>query len=158
MNEDPIFYKKLSKLIREVIEEYHQQRINEAEFLKKAREYEETFLKGDRGNIPDQLIGNDTGIAIYNLVTDIFKDLLSDKLEVATELAVGIDGVIRSVVYQGGQLMVDWQNNLDMEGKIRIAVDDYIFDLKSKYDIELSFDAIDETVEEALKVAKIKFV
>lgn len=158
MNEDPIFYKKLSKLIREVIEEYHQQRINEAEFLKKAREYEEAFLKGDRGNIPDQLIGNDTGIAIYNLVTDIFKDLLSDKLEVATELAVGIDGVIRSVVYQGGQLMVDWQNNLDMEGKIRIAVDDYIFDLKSKYDIELSFDAIDETVEEALKVAKIKFV
>jgi type I restriction enzyme R subunit len=157
MNEDPIFYKKLSKLIRDAIEEYHQQRINEAEFLKKAREYEEAFLKGDRGNIPNVLSGNDTGIAIYNLVTDIFKDLLSNKVEIATELAVGIDGVIRSVVYQDEQLMVDWQNNPDMEGKIRIAVDDYIFDLKSKYDIELSFDAIDETVEEALKVAKIKF-
>lgn len=158
MNEDPIFYKKLSKLIRDAIEEYHQQRINEAEFLKKAREYEEAFLKGDRGNIPNVLIGNDTGITIYNLVTDIFKDLLSDKVEIATELAVGIDQVIRSVVYQDEQLMVDWQNNPDMEGKIRIAIDDYIFDLKSKYDIELSFDAIDETVEEALKVAKIKFV
>ena len=158
MNEDPIFYKKLSKLIREAIEEYHEQRINEAEFLKKAKEYEEAFLKGDRGNIPNALIGNDTGIAIYNLVTDIFKDLLSDKVEIATELAVGIDQVIRSVVYQDEQLMVDWQNNLDMEGKIRIAIDDYIFDLKSKYDIELSFDAIDETVEEALKVAKIKFI
>lgn len=158
MNEDPIFYKKLSKLIREAIEEYHEQRINEAEFLKKAKEYEEAFLKGDRGNIPNALIGNDTGIAIYNLVTDIFKDLLSDKVEIATELAVGIDQVIRSVVYQDEQLMVDWQNNPDIEGKIRIAIDDYIFDLKSKFDIDLSFDHIDETVEEALKVAKIKFI
>ena len=158
MNEDPIFYKKLSKLIREAIEEYHQQRIDEAEFLKKAKEYEEAFLKGERGNIPNALIGNDTGIAIYNLITDIFKDVLSDKIEVATELALGIDQVIRSVVYQNDQLMVDWQNKPDIEGKIRIAIDDYIFDLKSKYDIDLSFDDIDQTVEEALKVAKIKFV
>lgn len=158
MNEDPIFYKKLSKLIREAIEEYHQQRIDEAEFLKKAKEYEEAFLKGERGNIPNALIGNDTGIAIYNLITDIFKDVLSDKIEVATELALGIDQVIRSVAYQNDQLMVDWQNKPDIEGKIRIAIDDYIFDLKSKYDIDLSFDDIDQTVEEALKVAKIKFV
>ena len=158
MNEDPIFYKKLSKLIREAIEEYHQQRIDEAEFLKKAKEYEEAFLKGERGNIPNALLGNDTGIAIYNLITDIFKDVLSDKIEVATELALGIDQVIRSVVYQNDQLMVDWQNKPDIEGKIRIAIDDYIFDLKSKYDIDLSFDDIDQTVEEALKVAKIKFV
>src|SRR5690554_2860625 len=158
MNEDPVFFKKLSILIREAIEEYHQQRISEAEFLKKAKEYEEAFFKGDRGNIPDILKGNDTGIAIYNLITDIFKDLLSDKVEIATELAVGIDQVIRSVVYQDHQLMVDWQNNLDIEGKIRIAIDDYIFDLKSRFDIDLSFDHIDETVEEALKVAKIKFV
>lgn len=158
MNEDPIFYKKLSKLIREAIEDYHQQRIDEAEFLKKAKEHEEAFLKGERGNIPKVLIGNNTGIAIYNLITDIFKDVLSDKIEVATELAVGIDQVIRSVVYQNDQLMVDWQNKPDIEGKIRIAIDDYIFDLKSKYDIDLSFDDIDQTVEEALKVAKIKFV
>lgn len=158
MNEDPIFYKKLSKLIREAIEEYHQQRIDEAEFLKKAKEYEEAFLKGERGNIPNALLGNDTGIAIYNLITDIFKDVLSDKIEVATELALGIDQVIRSVVYQNDQLMVDWQNKPDIEGKIRIAIDDYIFDLKSQYDIDLSFDDIDQTVEEALKVAKIKFV
>ena len=158
MNEDPIFFKKLSILIREAIEEYHQQRIDEAEFLKKAKEYEEAFLKGERGNIPIALKGNNTGIAIYNLVTDIFKDILSDKIEVATELAIGIDEVIRSVVYQDNQLMVDWQNKPDIEGEIRIAIDDYIFDLKSKYDIDLSFDDIDKLVEEALKVTKIKFI
>lgn len=158
MNEDPVFYKKLSRLIREAIEEYHQQRIDEAEFLKSAKEYEDAFLKGQRDNIPDTLRGNETGIAIFNLVTEIFTAILSDKVEIATELAVGIDQVIRSVAYENGQLMVDWQNKPDIEGKIRIAIDDYIFDLKSKYDIDLSFNDIDQTVEEALKVAKIKFV
>jgi len=157
MNEDPIFYKKLSKLIREAIEDYHQQRINEAEFLKKVKEYEATFLSGQKDNVPEALKGNDTGIAILNLVTDIFKDTLADKIEIATELAIGIYEVIRSIVYENGQLIVDWQNKPDIEGKIRIAIDDYIFDLKSKYDITLSFEDIDQTVEEALKVAKIKF-
>jgi type I restriction enzyme R subunit len=157
MNEDPIFFKKLSKLIREAIEDYHQQRINEAEFLRKAKEHEETFLQGKRDNIPDALKGNDTGIAIFNLVSEIFKKELAFKTEVAAELALGIDEVIRSVVYENQQLIVDWQNKPDIEGKIRIEIDDYIFDLKNKYDIEMPFDEIDLTVKETLKVAKLKF-
>lgn len=40
MNEDPIFYKKLSQVIKEAIDDYHQHRINEADYLKKAKEYE----------------------------------------------------------------------------------------------------------------------
>lgn len=158
MSEDPIFYKKLSKLIREVIEEYHQQRIDEAEFLRKAKEYEASFFYGRNDNIPDALKGNDTGIAIYNIVTDTFKGALSEKQNVATELSLGIEAVIRSVVIQNDQLIVDWQNKPDIEGRIRIDIDDYIFDLKSKYDIDFSFDDIDNVVEDVLKVAKIKFV
>lgn len=158
MNEDPVFYKKLSKLIREAIEEYHQQRIDEAEFLRKAKEYEASFLHGQKDNIPDSLRGNDIGIAIYNIASDTFKDTLSGKQNVATELSLGIEDVIRSIVIQNDQLVVDWQGKPDIEGKIRIDIDDYIFDLKSKYDIEFSFDDIDKVVEDVLNVAKIKFV
>lgn len=158
MVEDSIFYKKLSKLIRETIEEYHRQRIDEAEYLKRVMEYETEFLKGESDNIPPSLKGNGTGIAIYNLVTDIFEDILHDKKELATELAIGIDEVIRSVVYDRNQLIIDWQNKPDIEGKIRIGVDDYIFDLKSKYDIDFPFNDIDELMEEAIKMAKIRFV
>lgn len=158
MKEDPVFYKKLSKLIRETIEDYHKHRIDEAEYLNKAKEYEDQFLTGQRDNIPDSLHGNETGIALYNLIGEVFKKEVGDNIDIVTEMATGIDSVIKSIVFEKDKIIVDWQNKADIEGQIRIAIDDYIFDLKSKYDIELSFDKIDELVEEGLGVAKLKFV
>ena len=73
-------------------------------------------------------------------------------------MAIGIDKVIKSVVFEKDRIIVDWQNQSDIEGQIRIAIDDYLFELTSKYDIELSYDKIDELVEEGLGVAKLKFV
>lgn len=158
MKEDPVFYKKLSKLIKETIEDYHQHRIDEAEYLKKARAYEDQFLSGKRDNIPSSLQGNDTGIALYNLIGEVFINEIGENNELATEMALGIDKVIKSVVFENNKIIVDWQNKSDIEGQIRIAIDDYIFELTSKYDVELSYDKIDELVEEGLGVAKLKFV
>lgn len=157
MNEDPVFFKKLSKLIKETIEDYHQHRIDEAEYLKKAKSLEDQFLNGQRDNVPEELRGNDTGIAFYNLIGEIFDAELGNQTDVGAEMAKGIVDVIKSIVYEKNKVIVDWQNKTDIEGQIKIAIDDYVFDLKSKYDIELSFDKIDQFVEEGLSVAKIKF-
>src|SRR5699024_2402318 len=51
MNDDPVFYKKLSKLIQKTIEDYRQQRIDEAEYLKQAKKLEATFLKIGRAHV-----------------------------------------------------------------------------------------------------------
>jgi type I restriction enzyme R subunit len=77
---------------------------------------------------------------------------------VGAEMAEGIDQVIRSIVFENGKPIIDWINKSDIEGKIRIDIDDYLFDLKAQKDIELPFDLIDELVEEGLKVAKLKYV
>jgi type I restriction enzyme R subunit len=158
VNEDPIYYKNLSALIRETIETYRLERITEAEYLRKVKEFETEFLSGKRNNVPDELNGNDTGIAIYNLVKEIFKEELVFKTEIAIEIAVEIDAIIRSIVYVDEILIIDWQNKTDIEGKIKIAIDDYIFDLKAKYDLDISFKQIDDLVEQGLNIAKIKFV
>jgi type I restriction enzyme R subunit len=158
MNEDPIFYKKLSKLLRETINDYHQQRIEEAEYLKNALELEETFLKGQIDNVPANLRGNSTGLALFNLITDVFKDQLKSNSEIAPEIAEGIDNLIRSIVFEDGKLIIDWQNKSDVEGHIKIAIDDYLYDIKTKYSIDLPFSLIDQMVEDGLKVAKLKFV
>ena len=158
VNEDPIYYKNLSALIRETIETYRLERITEAEYLRKVKEFEAEFLSGKRNNVPDELNGNDTGIAIYNLVKEILKTELASKTEIATEIAVEIDAIIRSIVYEDEILIIDWQNKTDIEGKIKIAIDDYIFDLKAKYDLDISFKQIDDLVEQGLNIAKIKFV
>jgi len=161
MNEDPVYYKKLSRLIRDTIEDYHQHRISEADYLKKAREYEDQFHNGSQDNVPENLTGNGTGIAIYNLVNQIFKDHLkrSEGSEnIAAIMAEGIDQVIKSIVFENGKPIIDWVNKSDIEGRIKIDIDDYLFELKVQKDIELPFDLIDELVEEGLKVAKLKYV
>jgi type I restriction enzyme R subunit len=42
--DDPVESKRLSELIKKTIEDYHQQRINAAEYLAKAKDFEDTFL------------------------------------------------------------------------------------------------------------------
>jgi type I restriction enzyme R subunit len=158
VNEDPIYYKNLSALIRETIETYRLERITEAEYLRKVKEFEAEFLSGKRHNIPEQLNGNDTGIAIYNLTNEILKTELHAKPEIATEIAVDIDKIIRSVIFENDILIIDWQHKTDRQGKIKIAIDDYIFDLKAKYDLDISFEQVDDLVAQSLEVAKIKFV
>lgn len=160
MNEDPVYYKKLSRLIRDTIEDYHLKRISEADYLNKARDYEDQFHNGRQDNVPENLAGNDTGIAIYNLVNEIFKDHLKraeDSKNIAALMAEGIDQVIRSIVFENGKPIIDWANKSDIEGKIKIEIDDFLYVLKAHQDIELPFDLIDELVEEGLKVAKLKY-
>ena len=161
MNEDPVYFKKLSRLIRDTIDDYHQHRLSEADYLNKAREYEDQFHNGPQDNVPENLINNEAGIAIYNLVNEIFKGHLKQtesSQNTAAVMAEGIDQVIKSVVFENGKPIIDWVNKSDIEGRIRIDIDDYLFDLKTQKDIELPFDLIDELVEEGLKVAKLKYV
>ena len=40
---------------------------------------------------------------------------------------------------------------------IRIKIDDLIFDLKLKYDLDLDFDHIDQLIAECIKVAETKY-
>ncbi|ERM83025.1 hypothetical protein P872_06005 [Rhodonellum psychrophilum GCM71 = DSM 17998] len=157
MNEDPVFFKKLSRLIRDTIEDYHQKRISEVEFLNRAKDYEGQFHNGQKDNVPDNLKGNDTAIAIYNLVQEIMgKHILDESL--SATIAEGIDKRIRLGVFENGTPIIDWANKTDIEGQIRIDIDDYLFDIKAKEGIDLPFDKIDQLVEEGLKIAKVKYV
>lgn len=157
MDEDPVFYTKLSRLIRETIENYHQRRISEAEYLKKAQEFEAAFLNGQKDNVPAKLKGNDTAIAIFNLVTEIFEDYsIEEKMRV--EIANRIDAIVQSCVLESGIPIIDWQSKSDIEGKIRIEVDDYLFDLNTSQELTLSLEKIDELIDTVLKVAKVRYV
>ena len=161
MEDDPVYYRKLSRLIKDTIEDYHQHRITESEYLKRAKENEDRFHSGQQDNIPENLTGNETAIAIYNLVNDVFKGHLQRKegeVNAAAIIAEGIDDVIKSIVFEDGRPIVDWIHKSDIEGKIKIEIDDYLYDLKVTDEIELPLELVDELVNRALDVAKRKYV
>jgi len=157
MDEDSVYYKKLSRLIRDTIDDYHRHRISEAEYLKKAKEYEDKFLSGKQENIPESLRGKETAIAIYNLINDILGAVIT-KERLPAMMAEEIDRIIQINVLEDGKPIIDWQSRSDIEGKVRIEIDDYLFDLQTLHDLKLPLNLIDDLVEEGLKVAKLKYV
>lgn len=158
MEEDPVFYKKLSELILETIREYHQQRLSEAEYLKRAKENEETFLKGQQDDLPGAIQGKAIATSYFNLITDLLTPFRqTERKDQSAELALEVDACFHAQIFDGDKPIVDWQNNPDIEGKVKIALDDIFFDFQSKYNLELDLNQLDELVEEVLKVARIRY-
>ncbi len=160
MNEDPIFYKRLSQLIKETIDAYHAGRISEIEYLNNTREHEDQFKNKKQRGVPDELVGNETAIAFYNQAIALFEvDVEKDSQhkQFYTDIALGVENSIRNIIYENEIMIVDWQNNSDLEGRLKITIDDFIFEIKSKYNVSLQFSKIDELIEECVKIAKIRF-
>lgn len=160
MNEDPVYYKKLSQLIRDTIDDYHRQRITEAEYLVKAKDFEDAFFNGRRDNVPSIIKDNPTAIAFFNLTTEELKDGLGTKannMEIAAEIAADIDDIVKANVFDNGHPVIDWQKNEDIKGKMRIEMDDLLFETKKKFDLDISFDQIDQLIDGCINVAETRF-
>jgi type I restriction enzyme R subunit len=78
-------------------------------------------------------------------------------MDIAAEIAAGIDDVVKANVFDNGHPVIDWQKNDDIKGKMRIEIDDLLFEMKSKYDLEISFNHIDQLIAECIKVAETKY-
>lgn len=160
MNEDPVYYKRLSQLIRETINAYHAGRISEIEYLNKTKEHEDQFKNKKQSGVPDELTGNEVAVAFYNQAATLFEDEVQKEgqyKQFYTDIALGVESAVKSIIYENEIIIVDWQNNSDLEGKLRIVIDDFVFEIKSKYDISLPFNKIDELIEECIKIAKVRY-
>lgn len=161
MNEDPIFYKKLSQVIKEAIDDYHQHRIKEADYLKKAKDYENQFHTGKQKNVPSSIQHKPNAIAYYNLVNAVLENSFNNQpkpKEIQAALTIEIEDCIKNVVYENNTLIIDWQINTELENKIKIKIDDLIYNKQQHYDIKFTYDKIDELIEEIIKVAKLKYI
>jgi type I restriction enzyme R subunit len=161
MNEDPIFYKSLSALIREAINDYHQHRIDEALYLQKAKEYENQFLTGKQNNVPTAIQDKPNAIAFYNLINAVLENSFSNATEpkeAQANTALEVEDCIKNIVYENDTLIIDWQTNTEIEKELKNNLDDLLFEKQQQYDTQFSFDKIDELIEEVIKIAKLKYV
>lgn len=160
MNDDPVYYKKLSELIQETIDAYHAQRIGEARYLEIVRQCEDNFLNDKRDNVPDELKENPVAMAFYNIITEELKTALltrTDLRAIATDIAKGIEAVVTKNVFDGPRLVIDWQKNSDVKGRMSIEIDDLLFDMKNKYDLEVDFEHFDRLIADSIKVAEARY-
>lgn len=155
MDEDPAFYKKFSKMLEEVIEDYHMKRISSAEYLKKVSNIKDIVVNNYHENYPD-LIRDSSGeaIAYYGILQEevpILKE--SDNEEVAAEISLKIDEIISEMA------IVDWYKKQDVINQIRQKIDDYILDqVNTSYSWKIQYDELDRITTNCIHAAKARSV
>lgn len=155
MEEYPTFYKKFSELLKETIKAYEEHRINETQYLTKAKEILEAVLNRQEDDIPESLRNREAAKAFYGIVNEEIGGKISDKnvcQSIAADVAVASDEIIQSLV------VVDWINNIDIPKKMIHQVGDYIIDeVRDKYGLSITFEEIDGIAERIVDVAKIRY-
>ncbi|MEZ0484977.1 type I restriction endonuclease subunit R [Fibrella aquatica] len=158
-NDDPALYRQLAELIQETIDAYHAQRLSEGDYLRRALELEEAFNKGRLEGTPNSLQENPVAGAFHGLAKTLFTRIDNRPVDDAlVHLALGIDEQIRSAIMENGRPFVDWQNNLDLGGRIRIDLDDYIYEQTTGLATALPLDLVDQLIEGCLAIAKQRYV
>lgn len=156
-DDDPIFYKKLSELLKEAIAKYSKQIMDEAERLKNDNAYFNrvteilTMARTRTGDdIPISILNNEVAKAFYGVVFEKIKKYDATK-DSAAELALKIDKIILDNQY------VDWIKNTDLQNKIINDIEDVLFEFKDINKIDITFDDIDFIIDESMKIAKRRY-
>lgn len=156
-DDDPIFYKKLSELLKEAIAKYSKQIMDEAERLKNDNAYLNrvteilTMARTRTGDdIPISILNNEVAKAFYGVVFEKIKKYDATK-DSAAELALKIDKIILDNQY------VDWIKNTDLQNKIINDIEDVLFEFKDTNKINITFDDIDFIIDESMKIAKRRY-
>lgn len=153
IDEDPIFYRKLSELIKQTIADYKQSRIDETEYLNRIREIETTFLNGTQHNVPDSIAGDKISIAFYNQINERFANYLIEKQKNA-DIAKAIKEILTQNIFDGSKTIIDWKKNKDLEKQIFSDLDDYFYSISLELDKTIPFELVDVFIEEIIKIAK----
>ena len=161
MDEDPAFYKKFSQMLTETIAEYEEKRINEAQYLSKVQEIMENVLAHTDSDIPESLQQREVAKAFYGLTLESLIDKVQDAVvrrEISVQTALQIDDLIKASVLDNEKPIIDWQQKMNITGKLLIEIGDYLIDeVRDKYNVSLTFGEMDQIANNCIEVAKLRY-
>lgn len=148
-DKDPAFYKRFSELIEEAFNEYRNKRYSEAQLLEKMREINRAVVDKDQSDLPPKLHGKEQAAAFYGIVADIFQgDDIESAPDILAEIGLKVDEIIES------KKIVHWTQNQDVQNKMLIDIEDYLYSIKGRYELDLPADTIDAILDKVMETAQ----
>lgn len=151
MDADPVFYQRLSLILRKMIADYQAQRIAAAEYLKRAKEVAEETRTHGMAKVPPVLRDHVPALAFYNTLTKAILGETQPGTGDATRLsalALEIDETVRDMV------VVDWQNKPAVQNAIKNALEERIIARLEATNREVPFETIDFILDKVLQAAR----
>lgn len=154
MDEDPFFYRGSSKALEDALEAWRAGRLPDAEFLQQVTEVMNKVIDRSGDDLPPELQNREAAKALYGAVNELFAKMKTtppNARKIAAEAALEIDRIIQACK------VVDWISNLDVQNEMRNRIDDYLYELKKRREIDLSFDEMDFIIESSVNIAKSRY-
>ncbi|MGV3767311.1 MAG: type I restriction endonuclease subunit R [Chitinophagaceae bacterium] len=142
MEEDPVFYKQLSQLIREALDDLRTQRISEAEAIKKLKEYREKAISKKDADVPEVLLEKEQCIPFFRLL----KSSGNFTADQTVAFAEATDAIIRK--YK----VVDWQHKADVTRRINFHIGEYLID-----ELNMEVEQAEELANRCEEIAKARY-
>lgn len=153
-DENPAFYDSFSKRIKDVLDEYKNRVISEAEYLNKMKSILDDYSKGATNiSYPERIKGNPHAQAFHGVISAVLDDVVD--LTTTAEVVVDITLEITNIIERNNA--VDWQNNTDIHNRIAQEIDDLFYKYEQEQGLSIGFDAVDKIIENIKTVALRRF-
>lgn len=153
MQEDPAFYRKFSELLRETIMAFSEERMKDAEYLKRVTNIMNSVINRTDDTVPESLKYQETAKAYYGVVRETmtkYETKDSSMSKAAEKTSLIIDEIIRRL------RIVNWVSNTDVQNQMRNKIEDILFEMKNEYHPDITYEDIDSIMEQCLDIAKVR--
>lgn len=152
-DEDPVFFAKFSKLIRDAIAAFRERRLEEKAYLEHMRSLRDRIdtREDSEDPTPASIRGRGNETAFWGIARRELNKAGLDGDGLAADIAVAVTAIIEQ------HRTVGWQNDRDLQNRIRNAIDDFFFDqLLSSGSLTIGPDVIDMIVDDVLASARVR--
>lgn len=152
MDENPVLYRRLSELIQEAIEAYHQHRLDARQYLARVEALEAEARSGIGSHLPAPLRNRPQAAAYF--------ELLGKEIKPAEEEGGQVERLVRAGIHIEDRInalkIVDWRRNPDVAKRMASEVEDYLLFESGLIDMsDLGWkQRLDLILEKTLLIAK----
>ena len=154
MRKDPAFYRQFSELLEDAIRAFREQRLSDAEYLQKVERIAERVRNRTGDDIPASLAHRDVAKAFFGVLQEVFSDhtvQAANVRDIGATVSLAIDDIVQE------HRIVHWTRNTDVQNRMKLAIEDYLFELMERENLELSFEEIDRILESVLDIARVRY-
>ena len=152
-DEDPIFFEKFSKLVRNTIADFHKGRISDLTYLSKIKELRDKVQtrQDETDPTPARLRDDGHAQAFWGLAKRNLEKAGFGDTELAGDIALEVSRIVQK------RRKVGWQYDRDVENVIRNDIDDFFFEeLRGQRDILIDPAILDGIVDDVLASARVR--
>ena len=154
MEEDPVYFEKISALIQKAIDDHRAQRISQLEFLNIVRDAREQVVRPRHDDVPKRLRGNDTAVAFYHAIEKHLGVVNTSGTDVRADAAEAAETMLNII---SRRRVVNWAQRDDIQNEMRNDLDDYLFDvMRDGKGHPLTPDLMDEIIDRILSIARTR--